>query len=77
VVEVGGHDHRAILAAFRQARERADAPTAIVARTVKGKGIPFMENNNDWHHNRITANIFEECLKALSGNASAPGASNV
>jgi transketolase len=77
VVEVGGHDHRAILAAFRQAGARADAPTAIVARTVKGKGIPFMENNNDWHHNRITANIFEECLKALSGNASAPGASNV
>lgn len=69
VVEVDGHDHRAILAAFRQARERADAPTVIVARTVKGKGVPFMENNNAWHHNRITANIFEECLKALGGEA--------
>lgn len=65
VADIDGHDHQAILAAFQQARERTDAPTAIVARTVKGKGVPFMENNNDWHHNRVTATILEECLKAL------------
>ncbi len=65
VVEVDGHDHAAIVAAFEAARARTDVPTAIVARTVKGKGIPFMEANNDWHHNRITANIYNECLKAL------------
>jgi transketolase len=72
VVEVDGHDHSAILAALHQARERADVPTAIVARTVKGKGVPFMEHNNDWHHNRITATIFDECLKALDGEAASP-----
>lgn len=78
VVEVDGHDHQAILAAFRHAREQADAPTAIVARTVKGRGVPFMENNNDWHHNRITAALLEECLKALDSDASATaGASHV
>ena len=69
VVEVDGHDHQAVVSAFRQARDLADTPTAIVAHTVKGKGVPFMEGNNDWHHNRITANIFEECLKALGGEA--------
>ena len=69
VVEIDGHDHRAILEAFQQARIRADAPTAIVARTVKGRGVPFMENNNDWHHNRVTATILQECLKALDGEA--------
>jgi transketolase len=66
VVDIDGHDHLSIIRAFQQARERADAPTAIVARTVKGRGVPFMENNNDWHHNRVTATILEECLKALN-----------
>jgi len=71
VIEVDGHDHDAILAAFQEARHQSDAPTAIIARTVKGKGVPFMERNNDWHHNRITANIFDECMKALGGDEAA------
>jgi transketolase len=69
VVELDGHDHAAILTAFAEARRRADVPTAIVARTVKGKGVPFMEANNDWHHNRITATIYDECLRVLDGPA--------
>jgi transketolase len=28
-------------------------PTAIIAKTIKGKGVNFMENNNDWHHGRL------------------------
>lgn len=74
VVEIDGHDHAAILAAFRTARETTDRPTAIVAATVKGKGIAFMEDNNDWHHNRITANGFEECMKALGADEPTNGA---
>ena len=70
VVEIDGHDHRAILEAFHQARETTDAPTAIVARTIKGKGVPFMENDNEWHHNRITSNTLEDCLKALDAETS-------
>ncbi|WP_309232544.1 transketolase [Rhizobium leguminosarum] len=65
VINVDGHDHHQILSALQQAKHVADMPTAIVARTVKGRGLPFMENNNDWHHNRITGTIYEECLKAL------------
>ena len=40
-------------------------PTAIIAKTVKGKGIKFMENNNDWHHGRLTQKLFEEAIKDL------------
>jgi len=65
VVEVDGHDHVEILTAFREARSGVDVPTAIIAHTVKGKGIPFMESNNDWHHNRITSAIRDECLSFL------------
>jgi transketolase len=65
VVEVDGHNYRQNLAAFQEAKDTHDRPTAIVAKTIKGKGIAFMENNNDWHHNRITANTYEDCMRAL------------
>jgi len=41
-------------------------PTAIIAKTVKGKGIKFMENNNDWHHGRVTKKIYDEAIKSLN-----------
>ena len=40
-------------------------PTAIIAKTIKGKGVPFMENNNDWHHGRLTQKLFDEAVKGL------------
>ena len=40
-------------------------PTAIIAKTVKGKGISFMENNNDWHHGRLTKKLYKEAIKEL------------
>lgn len=42
-----------------------DKPTAIIAHTTKGKGVSFMENNNDWHHGRLTQKLFEEAIKGL------------
>lgn len=66
VVEIDGHDHAAIRSAFNAAISTKDVPTAIIAKTVKGKGIDFMEGNNDWHHNRITGNTYEECVAALA-----------
>lgn len=65
VIEVDGHDTQQIRAALSQVPTSTGAPTAIVAQTTKGKGIPVMEANNEWHHNRITASLFEECMKAL------------
>ena len=49
VISINGHDFNEIEAAFRAARECCGRPTAIVANTVKGKGVSFMENKVNWH----------------------------
>ena len=64
-VKVDGHDHLQLQEAFTNALEQTAVPTAIIAETTKGKGISFMEENNDWHHNRITAAVYENCTKEL------------
>lgn len=48
-LEIDGHDFPAILKAFHHARETRGRPTAIVAKTVKGKGVSFMEHQHSWH----------------------------
>jgi transketolase len=65
VLEVDGHDNAAIEEAYQAALADATRPSVIVAKTVKGKGIDFMEDNNDWHHNRISPKILNECLALL------------
>lgn len=49
VVEIDAHDFEQIEAAFKQAKETKGMPTAIVAKSVKGKGVSFMENQASWH----------------------------
>jgi transketolase len=49
VLEVDGHDVGAVRDALVRAREHKGAPTCIIAHTVKGKGVSFMENNNEFH----------------------------
>jgi transketolase len=49
VLEINGHDVRQVLDAFEEAREVHDRPTVILARTTKGKGVSFMENDARWH----------------------------
>lgn len=49
VITIDGHDFDAIDAAFNEARETKGMPTAIIAKTVKGKGVSFMENKASWH----------------------------
>ena len=48
-IECNGHDFEALAKAFKQARENKGVPTVIIANTVKGKGVSFMENNYAWH----------------------------
>jgi transketolase len=57
VVEIDGHDPEAIVAACEEAREGAPAgrPTAILAKTVKGRGTSFMEGRFEWHSRVATA----------------------
>lgn len=49
VIEIDGHDFDAIDKAFKEAKETKGMPTAIIAKTVKGKGVSFMENQTSWH----------------------------
>ena len=47
-------------------KNQKQKPTAIIAKTVKGKGVKFMENNNDWHHGRLTQDLYEQAIKFLN-----------
>lgn len=49
VIEIDGHDFSQILGAFQEAAATCNKPSVILARTVKGRGISFMENNLEWH----------------------------
>ena len=49
VINIDGHDFEQIAAALKEARERKGQPTAIIAKTTKGKNVSFMENQASWH----------------------------
>ena len=49
-VEVDGHDVAALTSVFRRLPLATDKPTAVICHTVKGKGLPFAENDAGWHH---------------------------
>lgn len=66
-VEVNGHDVAALREVFA-AERRPGMPRAVVANTIKGKGISFMENNNDWHHNRLTESQYEAAMAELEAD---------
>ena len=61
-IVIDGHNFDEIRAAFKEARETKGMPTAIIAKTVKGKGVSFMENNVGWHGKGPND---EECRIAL------------
>ncbi len=63
-VEVDGHDIVALASALGHAAA-ADRPTAIVAHTVKGKGVSFMEDDNNWHYRSPTAEELARARKEL------------
>ena len=50
VLDVDGHNHDELKTAFAKAKESVDKPTVIIANTIKGKGISFMENDILWHY---------------------------
>lgn len=65
VLEIDGHDFQQILTAFDQAREVKGKPTVIIAHTIKGKGVSFMENNVEFHGKAPTPEEAEKALKEL------------
>lgn len=68
VVAIDGHDETAIDNAITNLfTNGSDRPKAVVARTVKGRGVPFMENNNIWHYTRLTDETYRAAIAALEG----------
>jgi transketolase len=67
VLRINGHDMAAVLAALEEARTCSGKPTVIIADTVKGKGVDFMENDRHWHGKPPTDEQAEEALKQLAG----------
>jgi transketolase len=65
VIDIDGHDLDQIIAAFLKAEEMKGKPTVIIARTTKGKGVSFMENNVAFHGKAPTREEAEKALKEL------------
>jgi transketolase len=64
--DIDGHDYDQLLAAFQEARATTGKPTVIIAHTVKGKGVSFMENNVRFHGKAPTPEEAEMALRELS-----------
>tara|TARA_Y100000589_G_C27188199_1_gene643579 strand:- start:1664 stop:2494 length:831 start_codon:yes stop_codon:yes gene_type:complete len=64
VQEINGHDYMEIENAFKNAREM-NKPSAIIAHTIKGKGISFMEDDNNWHYKIPSEIELERALEEL------------
>jgi len=61
-----GHDVEALLNAFTSPRTEPNKPLAIIATTVKGNGVSFMENNIEWHHSRLSQAQYDAALLELT-----------
>lgn len=68
VIDVDGHNVNELSSAFASAK-KSEKPVVIMANTIKGKGVSFMENSPDWHHNRLTQTLYEQAIKELEGVA--------
>lgn len=68
VLRVDGHDMDALCEALDKASQGEDraAPSVVIADTVKGKGVSFMENQARWHYGALDSDMYEQALESLS-----------
>lgn len=66
VIDLDGHDCAQILAAYHAAAATKGRPTVLLAKTVKGRGVSFMENNNEWHGAAPNAEQTQQALAELA-----------
>lgn len=65
VIEVNGHDIEALIHAFNSAKHQKDMPSVIIAHTIKGKGVSFMEGKAEWHGKAPNQEQHEEAINEL------------
>ena len=68
VITIDAHDFEQIDAAFKAARECKGKPTAIIAVSVKGKGVSFMENQASWHGSAPNAEQYEQAVAEIKAS---------
>ena len=64
--EINGHNFEELSIAYNNSRSEKNRPSAIIAHTVKGKGISFMEDDNNWHYKTPNEEEFKAALKELN-----------
>jgi len=68
-VDVNGHDVEALRTVLAKTPLQSGKPTAVIAHTVKGKGLPFAENDPTWHHKaKMPADLYKDMYAALEPN---------
>jgi transketolase len=67
VIHINGHDYDQIRSALNEAKNTKGVPTVIVADTVKGKGVSFMENQAGWHGKAPNEEQFHQAIAELEG----------
>lgn len=67
VISIDGHNYEEIISAINEAKNVKDKPTVIVCKTVKGKGVSFMENQCGWHGTAPNKEQCEAAMKELGG----------
>ena len=65
VENIDGHDFDAVAAAVDAAKSRISGPTAIIANTIKGKGVDFMENQVPWHYGSVDSALRDKALASI------------
>lgn len=72
-IVVDGHDHGALLKAFAEAASTTGKPTVLLARTLKGKGISFVEDRPDWHGKALKKEEAQKAIEELSRHLASDG----
>ena len=63
--ELDGHNVSELFNYF-EVSKKIKKPKALIAKTIKGKGFSFSENNNDWHHSILTKSLYEKALNEIN-----------
>lgn len=65
-LEVDGHSVQELISAVEEAKKSTEKPTFILCRTVKGKGVSFMENRAEWHGAAITKDVYDRAMDEMN-----------
>ena len=65
VIEVDGHNYEQLIEAFESDTAK---PKVIIANTIKGKGVSYMENQVAWHYRTPEGDLFDQAMKELGEN---------